>query len=320
MSHPMSLRSKLTLLVAIAFVFGATMVALSVKRVEPSDDETRYWSEGKNFDRTFSVKPGDKLILDADEGDVHIIGSDSDEMSIHVVLNGRDSQLKNYRVEMDQSGSVVTVRSRRDRRMFRWFDDNSLEIRFEIQLPRKFNLKLGTCGGNLRIENIEGNIFGETSGGDVVASDLMGTVKLSTSGGNMNMKKLVGEITMETSGGDVNGEDVSGTIRAETSGGNIKFIRAEGAVHAETSGGDIRVELTGNKGIDLSTSGGNIVVSLPKTAAGNVDAETSGGEISCDFAFSGKLQEGSLHGKINGGGGQIHLETSGGDILIHAVE
>ena len=129
-----------------------------------------------------------------------------------------------------------------------------------------------------------------------------------------------GDLVLETSGGDIIGEDVTGTTRVETSGGSIKLTKADGALHASTSGGDIHVELADNKGIDLSTSGGNIVVKLPKSITANVNAETTGGEVSCDFPFSGKLQEGSLHGKINGGGESLKLETSGGDIVIHSVE
>ena len=316
----MRLSSKLLLLVAIAVLFGAAMIALSVKRGERAGDETDSWSDGKDVDRKFSVKAGDKLVLDADEGDVTIIGTDAEEVSVHVFMKGSDSRLRRYRLDMGQSGSVVTIRGREERRVFYWFNDNSIDVRFDIQVPRKFDLRVGTSDGDLRIEHVEGNILGETSGGDVEGSDLTGKVKISTSGGNMRMRKLSGEIAMETSGGDVHGEDVSGTIRAETSGGSISFLRSEGALHAETSGGDIRVELSGNNGIDLSTSGGSILVTLPKSTTGDVSAETSGGEVSCDFAFSGKVQEGSLHGKINGGGNRIRLETSGGDIMIHAVE
>jgi DUF4097 and DUF4098 domain-containing protein YvlB len=91
-------------------------------------------------------------------------------------------------------------------------------------------------------------------------------------------------------------------------------------LHAETSGGDIRIELKDNKGIDLTTSGGNITVSLPKSVTADVRAEATGGDVTCDFPFSGKLKDGSFDGKINGGGQLIRLETSGGDIVIQSIE
>ena len=115
-------------------------------------------------------------------------------------------------------------------------------------------------------------------------------------------------------------EAIVGSMDFETSGGRIEVRDSDGKLRASTSGGDVRVSLKDNKGIDLETSGGNLVVQLPKTISAEVSAETTGGEVNCDFEFSGKLREGSLQGKINGGGKLIKLETSGGDIVINSVE
>ena len=112
----------------------------------------------------------------------------------------------------------------------------------------------------------------------------------------------------------------TGSLDVETSGGNIIIKNSDAKLTASTSGGDIQVELKDNKGINLSTSGGNITVSLPKSISAQVDATTTGGDVSCDFAFAGKIKDGSMHGKINGGGNLIQVETSGGDIVINSIE
>jgi DUF4097 and DUF4098 domain-containing protein YvlB len=115
-------------------------------------------------------------------------------------------------------------------------------------------------------------------------------------------------------------ESVDGSLRMETSGGNIEIRGSTGKVNASTSGGNIRASLKDNQGIDLSTSGGNISVELPKTISADVRAEASGGDVSCDIEYSGKIKDGSMKGKINGGGNLIRLETSGGDIVITSNE
>ena len=51
-----------------------------------------------------------------------------------------------------------------------------------------------------------------------------------------------------------------------------------------------------------------------------MNAEASGGGVDCDFPISGKVREGTLHGQINGGGNEIRLETSGGDISISTLD
>jgi DUF4097 and DUF4098 domain-containing protein YvlB len=296
------------------------MIALSVRKGEPADDHARYFGDSKNFDRTFQVKPGDKLILDASEGDISITGNDSEELVVHIVIRGSESFLKKYEVNMEQNGNVVSIRSRHERGFFQWFNDGSIEARYEVQLPRKFNMKVGTSGGNIDLTGVDGELRGETSGGDLRIDDAHGTVDLSTSGGNVKVRNLSGAITLGTSGGDIYGDELEGKTQVETSGGNISIQGAQGSMRASTSGGDIKVEMKDHNGIDLSTSGGSVSLTLPKNAAGEISAETSGGEVSCDFPINGRLREGSLHAKINGGGERIHLESSGGDIIIHGVE
>ncbi len=320
MSKPLSLTVKLSILILFAVLFGATMIALSVKDRRANAGEEYSWGKENTIERNFTVKSGDQLIIDADVGDISLTGYDGEELYIKVFQKGSDDQLKKYHVNIDQSGSIVTVKARHEKRYFNFFDDVWFDVRFEVRVPKNFNLELQTSGGNVNIENVNGNIVGGTSGGDLDVGKLEGTVKLSTSGGNIRLIDSKGELTFTTSGGNIIGEDVSGNVHVETSGGNITFRRTDAKLYGETSGGDIRAELKDNKGIDLSTSGGNVVVTLPKTIAGDVDAETSGGDVTCDFQFSGKLKEGSFHGQINGGGQKIRLESSGGDIVIHSVE
>ncbi|HEV8538255.1 MAG TPA: DUF4097 family beta strand repeat-containing protein [Bacteroidota bacterium] len=319
MNKSFSLTAKLTILVGFAVLFGATMIALSIKERRSESEDKFSRDNPDTIEKTFTVSSGDKLVIDADVGDINVVGNEGKELNIKVLQKGAEDQVKKYHVTFDQNGNVVTVRARYEKRYFHFFDDSWLDVRFEVQLPRNFNLDLQTSGGNVNLENVEGTILGGTSGGDVDVDNVAGTVKLSTSGGNVKMVKSTGELKFTTSGGNILGEDVAGDIHVETSGGNITFRRTDAVLYGETSGGDIRVELKGNKGIDLSTSGGNVIVNLPKTISGDVSAETSGGDVSCDFQFAGKLKEGSLHGKINGGGNMIRLESSGGDIVIHSV-
>jgi DUF4097 and DUF4098 domain-containing protein YvlB len=225
-----------------------------------------------------------------------------------------------FNVEFSQDANTVRVTGRAEKRAFRLFDNNSLQVRYEIHLPKNFNLHLETAGGNIVLSGVDGSLQGETSGGDLNLSDLSGTVHMHTSGGNISLRNTRGDLVAETSGGNIRGENVSGSIHVETSGGNITFRESDGKLYASTSGGDIRVSLTDNKGIDVSTSGGSITLTLPKTISANVQAETTGGDVTCDFSFAGHLRDGSLNGTINGGGNLIKAETSAGDIVINEAD
>ena len=321
MQKSLSLGAKLIILVGVALLFGATMIALSVHPHRVERSESSSWDKNsKKFEKTFSVHPDGKLIIDADEGDMTITGSDSQAVIVRVTARGSDDQLGRLNVIFDQDGNTVKTVCRVKHRFLNFSVTESFNIHIDVQLPRAFNLNLQTSGGDIVVHDVKGTIQGETSGGNLDIADAEGNVKMGTSGGNVSLVHSTGEFALETSGGNMEGERVTGSIHMETSGGNIELRNIDGKLYASTSGGNIRVSMKDNKGIDLSSSGGNLLVRLPKSISADVQAESSGGDVNCDFSFNGKLREGSLNGTINGGGNLIKLETSGGDITITATE
>lgn len=321
MTQPLTTRTKLTILVSLAVCFGASVVALSInEKRTPSTEEAYDRGSANVIDQQFTVHPGDKLVLEAHVGDIRVEGIEGDQVIVHIVQKGDEDLVKGNRISLEQEGNIVEIKSRHDRHLFRIWDDVDLRVQYEIQVPKSFNLDMETSGGNIEIYAVAGEVRGSTSGGDVDIANLKGVVNVATSGGNVTVKSSEGDLTLETSGGDILGETVTGNIHVETSGGNITFRDTDGKLYASTSGGNIRAQLKDNKGIDLSTSGGNIEVSLPPNVAGDLEAESTGGDVSCEFAFAGKAKDESLHGKINGGGNLIRLESCGGGIVINSVE
>lgn len=319
MGKPLTVTTKLIILLGCAVLFGATLVALSTRSSQSYIDE-RFGDENKSVEQTFQVEPDGKLLVDTDVGNILVTGTDANEVHMRVTADGRSEELDRFKVDFSQDGNVVTIKGRYRNRSFQFFENNWIEAHFEIQVPKKFNLDLHTAGGNLTLQSIDGKLLGETSGGDLELTDTRGNIRMNTSGGNIILRDIDADLTAETSGGDIKAQEVRGKIHVETSGGNISFRDSDASLYASTSGGDIRVSMRDNRGIDLSTSGGNISVSLPKSVTADILAESTGGEVTCDFAFSGKLREGSLDGRVNGGGNLIKAETSGGDISINAVE
>jgi hypothetical protein len=97
---------------------------------------------------------------------------------------------------------------------------------------------------------------------------------------------------------------------------------AAGGLLAKTSGGDIEATFTGELAEDcsLGSSGGDIVVRVPRTAGFQLDASTSGGDVKAAGLTltieQGGLGKSKLAGAVNAGGPKLKLRTSGGDIVI----
>lgn len=191
---------------------------------------------------------------------------------------------------------------------------------------------LKTAGGDIYVEKAGGNLIANTSGGDIEARECSGETELRTSGGDIEVRGVGGSLQAQTSGGDVFGADLNGAVTARTSGGDVELQKVNGAVRAATSAGDIEVEITlqnfkMEQRINLQSSAGSIRLTIPEKLPASISAEivNAGGrwkrfDIYSDFPLTRQEEAGGgslrMSGDINGGGGEIRLETSNGDIHI----
>lgn len=178
---------------------------------------------------------------------------------------------------------------------------NRLEIRFQVTVPKDYNVDLDTAGGNIKVSDLNGTVRAHTSGGSLHFGNITGTVQGRTSGGNIKLTSSGGPATLKTSGGSIEVGDVAGDIYAQTSGGNLRFGEIQGSVSGKTSGGSIKVGKCSG-GVDVHTSGGNITL---ESVTESVNAKTSGGSIQAALIEQ-------LHDECS-------LRTSGGNITVTLI-
>jgi len=205
----------------------------------------------------------------------------------------------------------------------RWKDDKpprhaSLKARHTLVIPAKYNLDVSTAGGGVTGEDINGRVAAHTSGGSIKLGKVNGEVKARTSGGNITLEDVKGYADISTSGGSITLGQVDGDVVAKTSGGHIKLGAVTGNLKGSTSGGSITAELVNPiaKPLELSTSGGNIWLTVPGNFKADLRASTSGGRVACELPLEGRIKPGSINGKVNGGGPEVTLHTSGGNIEV----
>ena len=253
--------------------------------------------------------------------------------------------------------AVVAKRSGGGLHWFDWIGSRGdSDIKINIVVPHHYHVDLLTSGGDIDIKHVQGTANGKTSGGDVRLDDIRGAVTFKSSGGDMNVatvqgavdlitsggniegrsvtgdfnastsggevrvESIGGNVKLRTTGGDVTAARVTGPIEAHTSGGVVRLTQIDGAIKARTSGGDVRVELVGaNRGINVSTSGGEIIMQVSPGIAATLQATSNGGRIRSDLPMT-TISSGDSHlsGTINGGGETIDARTSGGNILLRA--
>jgi DUF4097 and DUF4098 domain-containing protein YvlB len=194
-------------------------------------------------------------------------------------------------------------------------------------------VELSTSGGDVTIGNVGKSLTVKTSGGDVSVGDVGGELSAITAGGDIEVGKVSGNATLKTAGGNIQLRGATGSIRAKTAGGDVTLQNISGSVDASTAGGNVEADLhpsgTGNS--RLSSSGGDVTLYIPENAKATIDAiinvrgRWNHAEqmytLSSDFkakTFEKDADSKEIHGTyvLNGGGEQISLETTNGNIYI----
>jgi DUF4097 and DUF4098 domain-containing protein YvlB len=299
---------------------------------------------------TFKVDEGGTLTVDSELGSIDVSTQKGKMVCIEVIRrvavgSAKDAEaiLDNLRIEFSQDGKdvVVITRIKDDSWDFLKRTKRKLKLRFIVTVPPKYNVDLRTSGGNISVADLEGEVDGETSGGSLEFGNILGPVNGRTSGGGIGLRGCSQDVYLKTSGGGIEIGEVGGEVEARTSGGSIRIKKAKGRVFARTSGGSIDVgEATGALDAEtsggsitarisaqpqgvcrLETSGGSVNVYLAEDIKADLDAKTSGGRISTEFpvTIEGELRKDRLRARINGGGPELYLRTSGGNITLRKL-
>ncbi len=258
-----------------------------------------------DYDETFDVDEGGTLLINSDAGPIQVSAWNQDTVRVRI-RNADD-----FDVSFEQQGNDVVVIAESERRGIFGFGRSN--IRFDVNVPRVYNVDLDTGGGSIEVGPLTGNVRADTSGGGITIGPVTGEVYADTSGGHIEIDNVEGSVTADTSGGRILIGDVSGDASADTSGGNIEIGDVGGDMYAKTSGGNITVG-QGSGQVELDTSGGTIRAGW---AVGAIVADTSGGNIY--LAGSETRVEADTSGgniEIERSGGEVVADTSGGSITI----
>ena len=325
-----------------------TLVSLSVLAVSTGNAATE-----ENIHETRPATAGGTLVVDVDFGSIEVAPGDNDKVVIdahrRIEASSKEKEqeyLKAAPITVTTEGSKVILKAIHEheslgKQFWRMMGHTRTEGHYAIKVPANFSVNLDTSGGDISARGLTGTIKVDTSGGDLTFGQIHGDVQADTSGGNITAKDCDGATDLDTSGGRIEVTGGKGRLNADTSGGNVTVLNRvgdtkvqssggklrlgniSGKVSAETSGGSVSAILSAPVAGDVSleTSGGSITVVAPPNAALTIDAETSAGRVSSDLPISRlSADEDSLKGTINGGGTRLKLRSSAGSIEIVSAE
>jgi len=143
-----------------------------------------------------------------------------------------------------------------------------------------------------------------------IPKDMMLKIELNTwQAGDILIKNMAGEVEAVTQNGDLRFENVTGPIVAHSLSSDIEVVFSDVSQASPTS---------------VSSTSGDIDITLPASTKGNFQLSTISGEIFTDFNFTFQNEEelkriaGGMKAdaKLNGGGVEISLKSVSGDVFI----
>jgi DUF4097 and DUF4098 domain-containing protein YvlB len=149
-----------------------------------------------------------------------------------------------------------------------------------------------------------------------------GRVDLRTGDGKIELGNFKGEMQLRSGDGSQELDGVDGKLRAVTGDGHIRANGRFDELDLKTGDGHVDARATAGSalaaGWRLESGDGTVTLEVPENLAADVDLHTGDGHIDLDMPVTteGKIREGEVRGKLNGGGNLLLIHTGDGSIRL----
>jgi len=129
------------------------------------------------------------------------------------------------------------------------------------------------------------------------------------------------DLSVETHNGGISIVDVNGRIDFTALNGGVVLKRVGGTVHGSTTNGGLMIELGGDRwdgeSLDVSTTNGGIVMSVPENYSANLQTGTVNGSVNVDFPVTvqGRVTK-QIALNLGSGGATVRAMTTNGGVHL----
>lgn len=279
----------------------------------------------EEYSKSYTVSGPATVRINADESNVRVITSDTDQVEFRVTSEGF-SAIKiggKLRIDSRQSGNEVELSVRMSPQLTLLL--NTKRFNTEVRMPKNADLRIETGDGRVELSNLNGNIVVHTSDGAIHASQLTGSMELRTRDGDIIADSLTGAIRLHSGDGKIDGTDLDGKCEASGRDGSVHVAGRFDSLDIKSGNGAIVA--TAQPGSKMSSrwsiaaSDGSVTLEVPKDIQANLDARTRDGHISLGIPVTadGELDKQFVHGSINGGGPTLFIRSGDGSIHLNGI-
>lgn len=181
-------------------------------------------------------------------------------------------------------------------------------------------------GGRVEVTSTSGDLratalrdaHARSTSGDLVIRQASGPLRASTTSGDITVFGAEDSLSLSTTRGDIRTDRAPRGLRAGTSSGRVTARGVSGSVEVETASGDVRLSVHPPlRGIEASTSSGEIHLSLASGIGCALDLQTSSGTLEVTLPMEMRdVTRRRVRGTVAGGRSPVVLHTASGDITV----
>ncbi len=277
-----------------------------------------------SFKETYDAPSKSNLTVDAEDSDIKIMASDMDHIAIFYIVRQHNKLLHMNRDELEEyfkititkepDGLTIKSRSKEKNNLTNW--ENRIMLDFKVLAPIETHCSLSTVDGDLAIKGFKSDQEYKTVDGDIKILNITGNITASTVDGDIHIEETEGKVEAKTTDGDIKIKNLTSDIKATTTDGDISFTGLTGGIQCATSDGDVNGHIIDLKSAcGFRTGDGDINISLTQNTGFNVTMK--GEDLKVNFKnFNGDVDDDYIKGQVNGGGPDMNLSTTDGDIHI----
>ena len=240
------------------------------------------------WSKTYTLSGKPDLRVDTSDANIHVSTWDQNTIEAKITTTRYKIGGDGIRIEEHQSGDMVEI---------------------DVRYPHYHGFGITINGGNHRVD-IDIHMPRE------------GRVNLHTGDGKIELGGFKGEMQLHSGDGSQEIDGVDGKLRAVTGDGHIRATGRFDELELKTGDGRVEARAAAGSAVAagwrLESGDGAVTLEVPDNLAADVDLHTGDGHIDLDMPITteGKIRQGEVHGKLNGGGNLLLIHTGDGSIRL----
>jgi Putative adhesin len=241
------------------------------------------------WSKTYTLSGKPDLRVDTSDANIHVSTWDQNTIEAKVTTMRYKIGDDGIRIEEHQTGNQVEIDVRYPHNhgiTVDWGNHGSHRVDIEVRMPREGRVDLHTGDGKIELGNFKGEMQLRSGDGSQELDGVDGKLRALTGDGHIRANGRFDELDLKTGDGHVEARATAGSALAT--------------------------------GWRLESGDGTVTLEVPENLAADVDLHTGDGHIDLDVPVTteGKIREGEVRGKLNGGGNLLVIHTGDGSIRL----